>query len=475
MSVSDFSYDSNYGAKVLMDMAHGGILETTEVGNGETAGAVHVIAHSLPQRLRDLASSFEKKGFWSSKYRVADLMNELADDIENNKNLDGWNRLNLPEEVEAMIEPAWYMRLVVRFGMFIPIVLSWWSIRQATSAYAKLSSNDLSDNSFLYWWVQGMQGRLLWFERLPNAALLTAGSIAILGLTGLFAGVPLARLRKDINREMQKAQIYIGQHAAFSPEEIRGAVSLLLAEMLTAGNTLRKSSTEGLKVIEKVSEQFETLRAYVADQSKLVGGELKTSVESSTSASNALMKSVESSREASVALGVSSQSLKDSITPINEMIRSANSLATSSLSASETLRDMVQSVPVAFHDPIGGMISAGEFLADAVAEMARQMGSLESLFAAVGHTRGAAEIQGLLMRIETASASVAAGQNNFSDLLMGIEAASTSVAAGQTTFNNQANEWWRDLQSLQQGMSSLTDELNSLKIEIRQQRPPENF
>ena len=456
-------------------MAHGGILETTDVGNGGTAEVAKGKANLLAIRLRALASNFEKKGFWSSKYRVADLMKELADDIENNKNLDGWNRLNLPEEVEAMIEPAWYMRLVVRFGMFIPIVLSWWSIRQATSAYAKLSSNDLSNNSFLYWWVQGMQGRLSWFERLPNAALLTAGSIAVLGLTGLFAGVPLARIRKDINREMQKAQIYIGQHAAFSPDEIRGAVSLLLSEMLSAGYALDKSSTEGLKVIEKVSEQFEILRAYVADQSKLVGGELKTSVESSTSASNALMKSVESSREASVALGVSSQSLKDSITPINEMIRSANSLATSSLTASSTLRDMVESVPGAFHDPIGGMISAGEFLADAVAEMARQMGSLESLFAAVGHTRGAAEIQGLLMRIEAASASVAAGQNNFSDLLVGIEAASTSVAAGQTTFNNQANEWWRDLRSLQQGMSSLTDELNSLKNEIRQQRPPENF
>ena len=458
-----------------MDMAYGGILETTDVGNGETAGVVHVIAHLLPQRLRDLASSFERKGFWSSKYRVADLMKELADDIESNKNLDGWNRLNLPEEVEAMIEPAWYMRLVVRFGMFVPIAVSWWSIRQATSAYAKLSSDDLTNNSFLYWWVQGMQGQLSWIERLPNAALFTAGTIVILGLTGLFAGVPRARIRKDINREMQKAQIYIGQHAAFSPDEIRGSVSLLLAEMLTAGNTLKKTTTQSLKVIEKVSEQFEILRAYVADQSKLVGGELKTSVESSTSASNALMKSVESSREATVALGVSSQSLKDSITPINEMIRSANSLATSSLTASTTLRDMVESVPGAFHDPIGGMISAGEFLADAVAEMARQMGSLESLFAAVGHTRGAAEIQGLLMRIEAASASVAAGQNNFSDLLVGIEAASTSVAAGQTTFNNQANEWWRDLRSLQQGMSSLTDELNSLKNEIRQQRPPENF
>ena len=71
-----------------------------------------------------------------------------------------------------------------------------------------------------------------------------------------------------------------------------------------------------------------------------------------------------------------------------------------------------------------------------------------------GAVKRAAEIQGLLMRIE---------------------AASTSVAAGQDNFSNQANGWWRDLQSLQQGMSSLTNELNSLKNEIRQQRPPENF
>lgn len=100
------------------------------------------------------------------------------------------------------------------------------------------------------------------------------------------------------------------------------------------------------------------------------------------------------------------------------------------------------------------MISAGEFLADAVAEMAKQMGSLESLFAAVGHTRGAAEIQGLLVRIEAASKSVAAGQDNFS---------------------NKASGWLRDVQSLQQGMSLLIDELSSLKNEIRQQRPRENF
>jgi prophage DNA circulation protein len=177
-------------------------------------------------------------------------------------------------------------------------------------------------------------------------------------------------------------------------------------------------------------------------------------MESSTTASNALMKSVESSREASVALGVSSQSLKDSIKPINEMIRSASSLTESSLTASSTLREMVENVPSAFHDPIGGMISAGEFLADAVAEMAKQMASVESLFAAVGHTRGAAEIQALLARIEAASASVAAGQNNIS---------------------NQANGWWRDSQSLQQGMTALTDELKSLNDELRQQRPRENF
>ena len=50
-----------------MDMAHGGILETTDVGNGGTAEVAKGKAYLLAIRLRALASNFEKKGFWSSK------------------------------------------------------------------------------------------------------------------------------------------------------------------------------------------------------------------------------------------------------------------------------------------------------------------------------------------------------------------------------------------------------------------------
>lgn len=400
-------------------------------------------AEGIPARLRVLADNFVKT---RSKRRVGELMCSLANDIENDKNLNGWNRLNLPEEVEAMTEQAWYSRVVVRFGMFIPIVLSWWSIQRATNEYALLSKSQLFDNSFLYWWVQGMDGKLRWIEKLPNAAMVTAGTIAMIGMSGLVAGVPNARLRKDINREMQRAQIYIGQNVGFTPEQMRGAVTLLLKKMVDAGKTLDSTTTASLEVIRLISEQFETLKTYVEQQSSLVGGDLKASVELSTNAWKALTKSLDANQLISAALSDSSQTFRDSVVPINDMIRSANSLTTSAVTASSTLHEMVERVPGSFHEPIGAMISAGEFLGDAVAKLSLQMASLDSLFAAIGHTRGAAEIQTLLQRIEVASERVALGQNSLSNQVGMLEQNFEPI--------------WRGVELLSEAIHRLTNELN---------------
>ena len=409
----------------------------------ELKEVVETKAEGIPARLRFLADNFLNS---RSKRRVGELMCELANDIENDKNLNGWNRLNLPEEVDAMTEQVWYSRVVVRFGMFIPIVLSWWSIQRATNEYASLSKSQLIENSFLYWWVQGMDGKLHWIEKLPNAALVTAGAIAVIGVAGLVAGVPHAQLRKDINREMQRAQIYIGQNVGFTPEQMRGAVTLLLKKMVDAGKTLESTSTASLEVIRLISEQFETLKTFVGQQSTLVGGELKASVESSTNASKALTKSLDTNQLIAAALSDSSQIFRDSVVPINEMIRSANSLTSSAITASSTLHDMVERVPGSFHEPIGAMISACEFLGDAVAKLSVQMASLDSLFATIGHTRGAAEIQTLLQRIEIASERVAFGQ--------------TSLSNQVGMFEQNFEPIWRGLELLSEAIHRLTNELN---------------
>lgn len=92
------------------------------------------------------------------------------------------------------------------------------------------------------------------------------------------------------------------------------------------------------------------------------------------------------------------------------------------------------------------MISAGEFLGDAVAKLSLQMASLDSLFAAIGHTRGAAEIQTLLQRIEVASERVALGQNSLSKHVGMLEQNFEPI--------------WRGVELLSEAIHRLTNELN---------------
>ena len=409
-------------------------------------GLMGILGTDIASQLREFSSEFPKEGIGASKYRVGEFLEELASDIEANTNLDGWNRLNLAEEVDTMMDPEWYSRLIIRFGMFVPIAFSWWSIREASSAYGDLSAARKYEESFLSLWVNGMDGKIRAFEKLPNAALLTFATIAIIGLLGLVSGLPQSRLRKNLNRLMQKTQVYIGQNAAFTPDEIRGSVSQLLSEMITAGTALEKTSNESLSVIKDLSEQVDNLKNYVEAQTNLVGGELKATILSTNSASTALVKSLDASQALANALQSSSGDLRNALAPINQMIEGANNLAVSSVSASSTLRDMVQSVPESFHEPIGAMISAGEYLGEVVAELTRQMATMESLFASVGHTRGALEIQDLLRRIENST---------------------IGVASGQVEFGAQIRDFGQDFKAMQEGTFQLVSAMDRLSGEIR--------
>ncbi len=405
-----------------------------------------ILGTEIASQLREFASEFPKEGIGATKYRVGEFLEELASDIDAGSNLDGWNRLNLAEEVDTMMDPEWYSRLIIRFGMFVPIAFSWWSIREASRAYGDLSASRKYQESFLSLWVNGMDGGIREFEKLPNAALLTFATIAVIGFLGLISGLPQSRLRKNLNRLMQKTQVYIGQNAAFTPDEIRGSVSQLLSEMILAGSALEKTSNESLSVIKDLSEQVDNLKNYVEAQTNLVGGELKATILSTNSASSALVKSLDASQALASALQSSSGDLRNSLAPINQMIDGANNLAASSVSASTTLRDMVQAVPESFHEPIGAMISAGEYLGEVVAELTRQMATMEPLFASIGHARGALEIQDLLRQIENST---------------------IGVANGQVEFGAQIKVIGQEFKAMQEGTFQLVSAMDRLSGEIR--------
>jgi len=395
-------------------------------------------SEQVANQLEELATSIMESKLARVNGRLLDLIDQLVSDIRSEKNLNGWHRLDLEDVVESMMTPKWYSRFVVRFGMLLPIGLNWWSIRQATSAYSQLREDQLSTKSFLFWWVQGMDGNLAWYETLPNVAMGTVIIITAMGLAGLLVGWPQQRLRRRINDNLLVAQFHIGRHVAFSPEEIRGAVSLLLSEMLAAGTTLSKNSEQSLEVSARMSNQFDSLREFVSAQTDLVNGELKTAVVASTKASKDLVKTVIVSQALLSSLNVGSQALKDSITPINEMMRGASDLAISSENAAETLKTMVEDVPSAFTEPLGLMMSAVELLAEGTAAVMNQMESLESLTAVVSHGSEATEIKSLLRALVSASENIAVAQgdmnkvvNNFSQdlqpLLESIESLKNTI------------------------------------------------
>lgn len=381
---------------------------STVVGNLELS------SDQVASRLAELVAEIKGSKFNSFNARLIELLDQLGSDIRSGKNLNGWHRLDLEDVVESMVSQRWYSRWVVRFGMLIPIGLNWWSIREATSAYSLLSQDQLIEKSFLFWWVQGMDGKLGWYETLPNVAMATVIIIAVLGAAGLLVGWPQQRLLRKLSDNLLAAQFHIGRRVAFSPEEIRGAVSLLLSEMLEAGTTLKENSEQSLEISERISEQFDSLKEFVSAQTELVGGELKTAVIASTNASKELVKTVEGNQELVSSLSVGSQALKDSITPIKEMILGASDLATSSETAAETLKTMVEDVPNSFSEPLGLMMSAVELLLEGTAAVMNQMEGLESLSAVVGNGDDANEIKTLLKKLVSSSEEIAKGRGDIS-------------------------------------------------------------
>ena len=70
--------------------------------------------------------------------------------------------------------------------VFVPVALTWYAIARAISAYRSLVSEGtgLANKSFLYLWETGMGGRLGFFERLSNIAVIDVAVIlTVIALT----------------------------------------------------------------------------------------------------------------------------------------------------------------------------------------------------------------------------------------------------------------------------------------------------
>jgi hypothetical protein len=304
------------------------------------------------------------------------FVEKLAMDISVPRNLDGWTRLDIVAEAESQLQADWYNRWVGRVGLLFPIAWGWSSIWSATEAYGELRSDQLQSNSFLWWWIEGMDGRLWTYHRLPHAALITVAALLALALLGALSGLWASRIKRQLWPLLVQAQIHVAQRSVMTPDELRGAVSSTLREIQEATREMSTLAGTLQGIGTSLKGEHNQLKDYVKSQTELVGGELSRASSNLGGASEKLVKSLDVVKASTDNLTSSISLLKDLVGPAKEIGKAAVQVTEVASSLSTSLKSVADEIPESLHEPIGNALSASQLLADAVQLAEKQLGQL---------------------------------------------------------------------------------------------------
>ena len=294
------------------------------------------------------------------------MVSSLADAIRSGNNLDGWNRLDLVSEAEGRLESQWYNRWVGRFLLLAPVAWGWSSIWSASKAYGELRNDQLQSNSFLFWWIEGMDGRLGFYHQLPGAALITVILIVFIGITGFVSGQRNSRRFGELWPLLIQAQVHIGQRVTLTPDELRGAVSQTLRQISDATQEI-KSLMESLSSLgTSLLGERDKLERYVSEQTKLVGGELSETVKSVGIAGRKLGESLREIKDAVSDLKTATTAVADLKVPAQQISDSASRVLREVDALVNGLTGLSQVLPTALDEPIGNVLGASELLAEVI-------------------------------------------------------------------------------------------------------------
>jgi methyl-accepting chemotaxis protein len=294
------------------------------------------------------------------------FLEKLAADISALRNLDGWSRIDIVAEAESHLQTEWYNRWVGRVGLLVPIAWGWWSISSAAEAYGELRNDQLQSNSFLWWWIEGMDGRLGTYHRLTYTALITVGALLLLALLGAMSGIWAAYIRRRLWPLLVQSQIHVAQRSAITPDELRGAVSSTLREIQEATHEMSTFVGALREIGSSLKGEHENLKQYVKSQTDLVGGDLSEATTKLGSASEKLAKSLDVVKASSANLSAAVNALPNLISPAQEIGKAAVQVTEIAASLSKSLKQLADDIPESLHEPIGNTLSASQLLADAV-------------------------------------------------------------------------------------------------------------
>lgn len=309
---------------------------------------------------------------------IEQMVSSLATDVADDKRLDGWNRLDLVSEAEGRLESQWYNRWVGRAGLLIPVAWGWSSIWSAAHAYGTLRNDQLQSNSFLWWWIEGMDGRLLAVHRLPAAALITVALILAIGAAGVFAGQRSGRRLNDLWPLLVQAQIYIGQQVTMTPDELRNAVSKTLRDLVDATSEVKNLMGTLGNLGTALDNERQKLSEYVTAQTKLVGGDLASASKDVASAGQSLSGSLSNLTKVVNTQSDLVKTLTEALGPFEDIGDAAESMVGETDKLVTSLKGLSEHFQTGLDDPIGNIISASDLLAEVITQTTEHLTPLIS-------------------------------------------------------------------------------------------------
>ncbi|MED7951731.1 methyl-accepting chemotaxis protein [Streptomyces sp. BE303] len=218
-------------------------------------------------------------------------LKELGLAISGTGDLDQWADLDLmqsfvrPESVRAAVrprpEPRFWSWLEVALGglVFVPLLVTWAGLMQATSAYQALIGADAAQAArpFLQLWQTGFEGRLAGWATFGDIALSATLFIALLLVFSVAHGVRRAgterretgavqeaeELLAELAPVLTRAQLVLNERRRSSPQrfvaELTGAAETLERLGRQAADTQRDLSDAALVVERSVTGARERL------------------------------------------------------------------------------------------------------------------------------------------------------------------------------------------------------------------------
>ncbi|MGW7082081.1 hypothetical protein ACWGH2_01065 [Streptomyces sp. NPDC054871] len=369
----------------------------------------------------------------------------LADDLKPAHQLDRWAEVDL---VDAYVRPESVLtppagqagrhdgRLEAALGIlvFIPLLVTWFGLREAVRAYGELSKEDPKESTrpFLQLWQSGFGGHLTALGRFENVALMAVLLIALLVLLSVWHARVRARTEREeaeqqSERErllaelasvLTRTQMVLVPHRSASPQQFASELTKAATQMrqlaskaATSHKALTDTTTAVSRSIDALKASADALTVEVPKLGVAASRIEQTLRDGRTAADKASVAGADAARGIADRVKAAGDTVEASL---KSLIAAQQSLVTKSESVAEATDRASQALVASTGrtgDAVDGMREATERWDAAAAHWQDAAARLDARIGALVGTSGLPGTSGLLPGTPTVPAAAGADGN----------------------------------------------------------------